>query len=772
MTHKQLNTVKSRYQNAQKLLQGFLTKKVASNTTLYPTWIEDTDLFWYVRDLRQGKEFRLVDAQSSDSKSAFDHQLLAEALAYASAENVSANNLPFSTIDIDLKERLIIFSAFNKRWQFDQNKGTCQEIPMPLSEEVVISPNGKSLIFCKDHNLWLRDLTSGIEKALTTDGQSDYSYAEPSTAWGFKHTNHLQVAWSPNNKRIFVVQRDTRKVKTLPTVHHVPMDGSIRPQVTFSKIAYPGDEHVETLRLLIIDIATGKMQPADYGQIPVTRNNLCFFSSNLGWWNKNSQIAYFVDVDRYYKYVRLIELDTNTGRTKILFEEISDTQINLMNNGDMHPSYVPLPETNELLWYSERTGWAHLYLYDLSDGRLKNIVTKGDWLVRDVVSVNVERREAFIQTGCRTSGRNPYYRDLLRVNIDTGQLFTVISSNHDYFCSAFTDMQGYVFSGVDHKKIEKRGISPTGNYAVVTRSRVDTLPESFIVDYHGNQLMTLEVAEIQELPDNWQPPEPVQVLAADGKTEIYGVVYRPSDFSPNKSYPIVNEILNTPDFPWSAIGAFDNSYFEGQSFFTAAAAIAELGFIVVQIDGRGGAYRDKAFKDTGYGNLHLPTMQADQVAAIQQLAERYSYMDLNRVGIYESVGGPGVLHGMLDYPDFYKVGVTHFPHDTRLMASTMWGDMFEGEVGSVGAFPEDKVGALKGKLLLTNGMLDVCTPPAGVFRVVEALQKENKDFEMILLPNLGHGFSNYLTRRVWDFLIRNLMEEEPPKEFYLTAMVG
>lgn len=762
--------MEKRYENAQKILQGFLTKKAAINTNVAPTWIGETDIFWYIRDTKEGKEFRLVDAAEASNSLAFDHQQLAMALSGVVGEPVDGKNLPFSSVEIDVKAKIVRFLAFDKQWQFEAEKGTCNEVKSSHRVGEIVSPDGRFSVFFKKSNLWLRDLVNGDEKPLTIDGDEKYVYGGPGTAWGSSMGCGLQVLWSPDSKNIFTVQRDTREVNALPVMQHVPSDGSIRPQVTYHTFAYPCEEGIETLRLLAIDITTGKHQPADYPQIPVTRNSWGFFTGNFGWWNKNGQFAYFVDVDRYYKYARLVKFDTRTGLTTVLFQEKSNTQINLMNNGDMHPSFVPLPETDEILWYSERSGWAHLYLYDLNTGDLKNAVTKGDWLVRDVVTVEQQRREVFIQTGCRTTDRNPYYRDLVRVNIDTGEMFTLASSNHDFFAGAFTDMMG-IGLGQFRREIEKRGTSPTGNYSVVTRSRIDTLPESLIVNHEGEEVMLLEIADMSGMPSDWLPPEPVKVLSADKKTDIYGVIYRPSNFSPDKVYPVISDVLNTPDFPYAPIGAFDNNIFNGMAFYTAA-AMAELGFIVIQLDGRGSSYRDKAFKDIGYGNLQLPCMLADQVVGIEQLAERYPSIDLTRIGINESTGGPGVLHGMLDYPDFYKVGVTNMPHDSRLMSASMWGDMFESKISNQKqVFPEEKVDNLQGKILLLGGMLDRTCPPATTFRFVEALHKANKNFDMILLPNLGHDFSSYLIRRVWDYLVENLAGEEPPKEFLLSGLL-
>ncbi len=772
MNTKNTVDIQVRYQNAQKILKGFVSQKLAKNTVVYPTWIGDRDCFWYVKDLDEGlKEFRLVKPNDVSNTPAFDHEKLANALSRATGEKIEALNLPFSDIELNFDMDIVQFTAFDKAWSYSDEKNECSERPSVPGDLELPSPDGKYLVFRKDYNLWLRFLSSGEERQLTKDGEEDNAYGAPSTAWGFPHYDSLQVLWSPDSKRLLVTQRDKRHVKDLPVLQYAPQEGSTRPRVSYHKIAYPGDKDVEQLKLFTIDINSGSIRDIDYGRIPVTRNSLDFFVSKLGWWHKDSRLAYFVDIDRYYKSVRVVELDSATGKTRILIEETSETQVNLMANGDMWPSYLALSETNELLWYSDRTGWAHLYLYDLDSGKLKHAVTEGQWLVRDVITVNAQRREAFVQTAGRVSGRNPYYRDVVKISIDTGCMSTLVSSDHDYFTSAFTDMEGYSFVGSGRQCEQRRGTSPSGNYTLVTRSRADELAISFLVDTDGKELMTVETAELLDVPKGWTLPEPVKATGADGQTDIYGVIYRPSHFSPDKTYPVISDLYNTPDFPWAPIGCMGNNIFGGYGFFMAS-ALAELGFIVVQLDGRGGSFRDRAFKGAGYGNLELPIMLEDHVAGLKQLGGRYKEMDTNRVAVNECQGGPGVLLGLIEYPDLYKVGVTNTPHDSRFMSCSMWADMFEGKDSTKRSRLEEKIGRLEGKLLMSHGMVDLCVPPASVFRVVEALRKSNKEFDLILLPEHGHSVSSYLTRRSWDYLVRHMLCEEPPKNFDLSGVFG
>ncbi len=768
MTHTAARPILKRYETARQLMRGSFSKAVAFNTTVFPVWIDHSDCCWYLREKKEGKEFRFVDAKAGTNTLAFDHHKLAAALAELLEREVNANNLPFEKITINLSPRTIGFKAFDQWWQYDATSETCVEVGKPLSKREILSPDGRLLVFEKDHNLWLRDVKNNEERPLTTDGEADYRYGAPGQAWGHGMGCGLQVRWSSDSQRIFTVQRDLRGVKALPVVHHVPQDGSLRPQIEFQKFAYPGDEHVESLRLLAIDVSTGRHQPAHYAQIPVTRNTNGLFTANLAWWGKDNHQAYFVHVDRYYKYARLIAFDTDTGLTRLVFEERATTHINMMLNSDELPTFIPLPESDEFLWFSERSGWAHLYLYDLKSGALKHPVSRGDWLVRQTVHFDSKRREVFVQTAGRSPSRDPYYRDLVRINIDTGELFELISGDYDVTAASVKDMT----TGMAGWDSVSNAVSHAGNYAVVTRSRADEVPVTLLIDRQGQTIMELERADISGLPDGWNWPEPVKLMAADGKTDIYGLVYRPSDFSPENTYPIISHGFNTCELTWVSKGSFTNHSFLTLGYLDAA-ALAELGCIVVQIDGRGTPFREKTFHDESYGWAESASKLEDHVAGIQQLAERYPYMDLDRVGITTHVtGGPGAVQGLLHYPDFFKVAVASLFHDSRLVSSSMWGDKFEGPNGPnpEQQYPEELVDKLQGKLLLQQGMLDGSTPPAALFRLIEALQKANKDFDMIFLPNVAHEPSRYLVRRSWDYFVQHLFDETPPKEFSLSGV--
>ena len=770
----------ARYKRAQNLIQGIFTNTLVRNATLFPVWIGVSDCFWYERETRSGKEYRLVNAKTLTNQCAFDHAVLAKNLSENQGRHIDKNKLPITNVTMDLDSsdmsvQALNFTAFDKRWLFDVKSNHCLEIQnKAVSSDEIISPDGKCLVFTRDHNLWIRDLSNGDVKALTHDGCPDYAYGAVSTAYGVPYGFGLQAHWSPNSRWIFTIQLDKRKIKSTPFVHHVPKNGQIRPLVEHIKVSYPGDDHIEELRLVVIDTKNACHQPVNYRQIPVTRCGYGFFDSKLGWWSADSQRAYFVDVERDYKTARVVELNSHTGSTKVLFEENTDTHINLQLNDDEHPTLMPLPNSSELLWYSERSGWAHLYLYDLETGKLKRPITKGDWLVRNIVHFDAERREVFVQTAGRASDRDPYYRDLCRINLDTSEITALVSSDHEYIAITQTDMNTTIAKGLGRDIGHACGVSHSSNFAVVTRSRADETPVSLLVDRDGKEVLEIEVADISGLPDRWQWPEPVKLMADDGVTDIYGLVYRPTDFSSNKHYPIISHVFNTPELPRVSKGSFSNGAAFGRPYLDAA-ALAELGFIVVQIDGRGTPLRNKTFFDESYGWAESASTLKDHIAGIKQLASRYPYMDISRMGITSHhSGGPGGVQGLLQYPEFYKVGVNGCLHDSRLFSSSMWGEKYEGLSGPIGdyKYPEQLVENLQGKLLMMHGMLDFPAPPASVFRLVESLQKANKDFDLLLLPNLGHSASNYLTRRTWDYFVSNLLEANPPKQFKLTSIFG
>ena len=471
---------------------------------------------------------------------------------------------------------------------------------------------------------------------------------------------------------------------------------------------------------------------------------------------------------------RLVKFDTQTGNTQVLFEESSETHINfLVSDYLTQPAHRILASSNELIWWSERSGWGHLYLYDLTSGELKKSLTSGAWMVREVIHVDEEQREILIQTGGRIAGRDPYYRDICRVNIDTGVFTEVFSWDGDIAIHYPENWVTHCENNTRRAMTQARGVSPSIEHIVITRSRVNQAPITEVLDRHGKTLLEVEAANVSSLPTAWTWPEPVEVLAADGTTPLYGVLYRPSNFSPDKRYPVINHISAAP---WQSMvpkGSFHStrSNYTDMHYFHGA-ALAELGFIVLQLDSRGTPLRSKSFQDESYGWAPSACNSDDHAGAIQQLAMRYPSLDLDRVGSFTIGYHCGLIH-YLQCQDLYKVHVQGSLLDNRFLASAILGDKYEGCDGPVDREnAEDLVEKLYGKLLLMHPVQDpmsACYPPVATLRVVNALQKANKDFDMLMVSGANSSYGAYTTRKTFDYLVKHLLGEEPPKEFEMEA---
>ena len=754
----------ARFQRAMKLLQGYGTQSLVKNDTLFPHWIENTDCFWYQRTHEAGSEFRLIDADSRAHQPAFNHAALATELAKTAKQKVNPEDLPISSVNITLAPLTVCFSAFERHWRFVEDERICREVENPpFIVNAGISPDGQWLAFTRDYNLWVRQVESGKEWSLTDDGEEYFSYAAPCTSRGLNTGADLTPApwstalWSPDSSRLFMLQRDTRQVKTTPFVDHVPADGSIRPQVRHLKVAYSGDEKVEEYRLLAIDVATGHHCAARYPHIPASYcfTHFPFFVSRLSWWNNNSRHVYFIHQTRGEKILRVVEFDTDNGATRILFEETSNTHINVSPECMDFPLHVPLPETNELVWWSERSGWGQLYLYDLTTGKLKHPITQGDYLVRSIVKVDTTRRELWLQTAAREPSRNPYYRDICRVQLDSGELTTLISSDDDY--GVHSPVANFIQTGVG----DQLGVSPSGNYVVTTRSRADKVPTSFLLDREGETLLELEITDTSNLSPGWQWPEPIKMIAADGKTDIYGTLFRPSDFAMDKRYPVINMIASGPWLAAAPHGSFNNSRGYADMYYFLGAALAELGYMVVIIDSRGTPLRGKVFQDESYGWIPSSANTADHCSALEQLAQRYPSMDSNRVAIFGPSGYQSSIQNLMECPDFYKVGVFNMLQDSRLIGCTAETDKYQGVDGPAEGkrFPEELADDFTANLLLFHPYGDSYAQgylPAASFRLFEALRKANKNVDLLMIPARAMVCSDYELRHIWDYLLKYL----------------
>jgi dipeptidyl aminopeptidase/acylaminoacyl peptidase len=753
----------ARYQRAAEI-QAANEHRWILNENVVPHWIAGRDQFFYERELPEGHRFTAIDAATGERADAFDHAHLAKALGERLGKSFDPNELPLYNVTIDA-DGVVRFTTSGKAWRFD-HAGALSEDAAPRGN-YALSPDGSLGVFSKDYNLWVEDMKSGAQTQLTFDGETYYAYGAPPAARSSSSPTPA-VMWSPDAKRIFTAQTDDRKVLDLPTIDFAPQDG-VRPTVSHTKAALPGDPNVTTFRLVIIDVATGHQTAIRYPPVPAVRMNDSPVEGNRVWWGADSKVAYFVDVERGEKVAHVAAVDVSSGNVRELFSERSDTYVELGSDVYAPASIRPLPKSNELIWYSERSGWAHLYLYNLTTGKLLRSLTRGNWLVRNILGIDENRRELYVSIAGLTPGKNPYYREIARVNLDTGAMKVLSSSAEDHEVlergggsSEAAELE--ILAGADPDSLV--GFAPSGNYFVETVTTADTPAKTFLRDRDGKLIATIEAGDSSRVPRFWRWPRTISLTSADGRTQINALVFKPSDYDPGKKYPVIDYIYGGPQIAYVPTGFAQGAYLD-------AASLAELGFVTIMIDGRGSAQRDRAFHTASYGKVETASDLDDHLAGIQQLAAIDPAVDGSRVGIIGfSAGGYMTASAMLRYPDFFKVGISASGnHDQRLFWST-WGERYEGyPVGDNYKQQANLTYAahLKGKLLLIHGLLDSGVHPAAVFQLEQALIDNNKDFDLLLFPRSHHDIPGYGTRRTWDYFVTNLAGASPPHEFVLKS---
>ena len=728
--------------------ESFLARETAPwvfGASVRPNWLSG-DRFWYRNTVPGGAEFVLVDPTAGTRAAAFDHARLAVALGEAMDTTFSPSTLPFRTIDLDPEGQTLAVTVeadpTPRRFRCDLRTYVCSPTdPLPPSDpNAIASPDGTRAAFIRDHNLWLRDLETGAETPLTTDGVTDYGYATNNAGWVKRDSPVL--LWSPGSDMIATFQHDGRGVGEM----YMATTAVGRPELAAWKYPLPGDSLIFRISRVVVHIDGPRVvrlqMPPDPHRSTVTDHVAGPGGVLLDaeWSPDGSQLA-FVSSSRDHKRAQLRVADPETGAVR---DVLSETEENFFESGSRTVNWRVLEESNEVLWYSKRHNWGHLYRYDLSAGELLGRVTTGDWNVLQLLRVDEDAGTLYFVGAGREPG-DPYFRYLYRIGINgTGlRLLTPDSANHAV------------------------ALSPSGEYFVDSYSTPVVPPVTVVRNRDGEVVIELERADVSRLvASGWQPPEPFVVEARDGETELHGLMYKPTNFDSSRSYPVVNYLYPGPQSGSVGSRSFRASRGDKQS-------IAELGFVVVEVDAMGTPGRSKEFHDAYYGNMGdngLP----DQVAMIRQLAGRHSWIDLDRIGIWgHSGGGFASTAGILRYPDFYKVAVSQAGnHDNRSYEDD-WGEKWQGLLES---YPDGTTnydnqanqliaGNLKGKLLLAHGTMDTNVPAYNTLLVVDALIAADKDFDLIMMPNRGHGFGNepYMMRRRWDYFVRHLLGTEPPE---------
>jgi dipeptidyl aminopeptidase/acylaminoacyl peptidase len=744
----------SDYQRAEKWM-GYNTNPLVFRAGIRPTWRGD-ERFWYRVTTAEGSEFVMVETAQGTRTPAFDHAKLAAALSAAAGATYDAHHLPFTDFELSADGQTITVAVQRRRWSCDLTAGQCTaQNSAPAGGQRggrggvandLLSPDRKRAAFIRDFNLWVRDVATGKETQLTTDGVKDFGYATDNAGW--THSDRPVLVWSPDSKKIATFQQDQRGVGEMYLVETKVG----HPTLQAWKYPLPGDEVVTTIQRVIIEVDTPKVirlkLPPDQHRSTLCDDVQCRGGewADVEWARDATQLA-FVSTSRDHKHAQLRIADAATGTIRDVLEETVATQY---ESGQGRVNWRYLPATNEVIWYSERDNWGQLYLYDATTGKLKNQITTGDGVVTQLLRVDERNRRLYFLAAGREKGRDPYFLHFYGIGFDGKNLslLTPEDANHEI------------------------SLSPSGSFFFDSYSKPDSPPITVLRNADGKLITTIEKADISRLvAAGWKPPVPIVVKAHDGTTDLYGLMFKPTNLDEKKKYPIINHIYPGPQ--GGSVGS--------RSFSTARGdtqALAELGFIVVEIDGSGNPTRSKKFHDAYYGNMGDNTLP-DQVGAMKQLAEKYPWIDIDRAGIYgHSGGGYATADAMFRYPDFFKVGISESGnHDNREYEDD-WGERYQGllvrqENGKTNYDDQANQNIaknLKGHLLLAHGTLDDNVPPYNTLLVVDALIKANKDFDLLMLPNQRHGYgtaSNYMTRRRWDYFIRYLLGATPPANYEL-----
>lgn len=724
------------YRRAQDFLPGNV-RHLVYLADVTPHWIEKTNRFWYRRVGLKDTKFILVDAEQNTSAPAFDQERLAAALSHLEKREYSAAALPFSEIEFVDSGKAIHFSIEGSEWTCALLTYECQNEPAHREQpNEVVSPNKRWAAYVKEHNLWLRDILTGTVLQLTQDGIAGWDYATPLPSLRVmvdQGTEDVKlpaaVFWAPDSSKLLTYRLDSRNAGRFTSLQFVP-PGQLRPRAFTYVYPLPG-EVLAKAEPILFDLQSGK-------RIDVEALIELPFQDGPGFdWFPDSKSFYYDYDERGYKAKELRVVDASTGEQKVLVREQADSYV---DPGETFYRFVET--TGEILWSSERDGWNHLYLYNRKNGQLENRITEGPWVVRGIEHIDEKnRRVSFLANG-REKGEDPYQAHLYSIGFD-GKGFELLSPEN-----------------ADHSV----SVSPDGTFFVDNYSRPDLPAEAVLRrTKDGSAVRVLEQSDVSELlTKGWKFSEPFSGKAADGTTDIYGLIWRPTNFDPAKKYPIVEFVYTGPQ-----------AFFVPKSFGRTLGlqSMAELGFVVVMVDGRGTAGRSRAFHQFSYRNLG--GVFADHVALIQQMAARYPYMDVTRVGIFgTSAGAYGAAHAMLAFPEFYKVGIsTSGDHDARL-DKAWWNEAYQGYPVEDDYAAQSNVtmaGRLQGHLLLEHGDIDDNVHPVETVRFVDALMKANKNFDMLFVPNMFHGESGehalYLVRRRWDYFVQYLLGVIPPVNF-------
>ncbi|MGI8546634.1 MAG: DPP IV N-terminal domain-containing protein [Gemmatimonadaceae bacterium] len=738
------------YDRAARML-SFNVNPLVVGGTVIATWLPD-ERFYYKNTTATGSEWLLVDPAKRSRVALFNASAVAQALTRAGAGVIDPHNIPVQHAQLSSDGTHVVLDIGNRRWRCDIGGGSCTADTDSSAHAVAgrrdaagppvaLSPDGKRAAFIRDWNLWVRDVATGRETQLTTDGSKNFGYATDNAGW--VHSDRPILRWSPDSKKIATQQQDDRNVGDMYLV-----DTRVgHPRLSTWKYPLVGDSVVSMISRVIIDVDNTKITrlqtPPDYHRAMLGDD---LDMDDLIWSPDGARLAY-VSTSRDHKHATVKLADAATGAVRTLFEESSPTQFESV------AGWRVIWPANEIIWSSERNDWSQLYAYDLNTGKLLREITTGAGPVQAIGRIDERAHTMLVEALGRKPSEDPYFRHYYRVGLD-GRGWTALTPE----------------SG-DHS-IQ---MSPSGRYFIDSYSKPDVPPTVVLRDATGHVVMPLGSADISRLvASGWQPPISIVTTAHDGKTKLYGLMFRPTNFDSTKKYPIINN-----PYPGPQSGSV------GSRSFSAARgdhqALAELGFVVITVDGMGTPGRSKSFHDAYYGAMGRDNTIPDQVAAMKELASRYSWIDADRAGIYGHSGGGFITaDAMFRYPDFFKAGIAESGNHDQRNYEDDWGERYQGLLVQNGSAPDNYdieanqnfAKDLKGHLLLAHGSMDDNVPPSNTDLVAAALIKANKDFDELIIPNARHGYgaaTNYMMRRRWDYFVRYLLNAEPPKEYEIVT---
>lgn len=708
-----------------------LREKYNAKHVLYagvvPHWVDQTSAFWYVRQTEKGKEYVKVDAASKKRTALFDQQKMASALTEKAGREINAYNLPLQNCRLNISLDTLRFQLDGKFWAYSiKNNRLLDEgaIPsrgkerhwMEVDDEKegspVTSPDGKWTAFIKNDNVYVREVATGKEKQLSQDGTLSNYYSS-------------YIQWSPDSKSVVSCRIRPVEKRYVYYVESSPADQA-QPKLHKQEYAKPGDE----LRFkvpCIFEVESGRRL------IPSTELFSHQYELSGPMWNADSKAITFEYNERGHKVYRVLEMSAVDGSVRTLIEEKEEKYVNYPR---IYRNY--LSDGKRIIWSSERDNYNHLYLYDRATGKPLNQITKGEWYVRGVQHVDEANEVIYFSANGMKKGEDPYLIHYYKINFDGSNLVELTPEEGMHQCWYSSDYK----------------------YLVDVYSKVDQAPIAVLRDAKNGKIrMQLDKADISALLANgWKAPEVFSAKGRDGKTDMWGVIYRPSNFDPSKKYPVIEYIYSGPG------DQYVPKTFSSYNWWMTS--LAELGFIVVQVDGMTTSFRSKEFEEVCYKNLKDAGLP-DHIAWIKAAAQKYPYMDIDRVRIFGcSAGGQESTGAVLFHPEFYKAAYSACGcHDNR-MDKIWWNELWMGypvDESYSACSNVDNAHLLSRPLMLVVGELDDNVDPASTMQVANALIKANKDFELVVIPGAHHTMGeDFGEHKRYDFFVRHLMGVTPP----------